>query len=67
MVNVIVDAINTGDGDMKIAIWSSSEKSVANEVREISAGHFEVNYTPSEAGLHKIFVTFNGIHVPGML
>lgn len=52
---------------MKIAVLSSSERSVPNVVKELSPGHFTVTYTPTEPALHRINVTFSGVHVPGTL
>ena len=61
---LLVDVNNAGEGNLEIAIETNG-RNIKNQVRQLAAGRFEVNYTPRSGGRYHANVTFNSLHVAG--
>lgn len=63
-VQFIVDAGNSGEGNLEIAV-NAKGINVMTQVHPMGGAKFGVSFTPSEVCDHTVFVTFNNEPVPG--
>ena len=59
-----VDVNNAGEGELEIMI---NKGTVANSVRMISTGLFQVSFVPKEPKPHTVDIKFNSTALPGLL
>jgi len=60
-------AVGTDPLDMEATLTSPSGKIDACEIRDLDDSLCQINFTPSEEGVHTISLKFKGIHFAGKL
>jgi len=59
-----VDVNNAGEGELEIMV---NKGTVANSVRMINTGLFQVSFVPKESKPHAVDIKFNSTALPGLL
>ena len=62
---MLVILFYTGEGDLAPTITSPSGEKVKPTVKDNGDGTYNVEYTPTEEGPHKVDVKFDGDSIPG--
>jgi len=58
---------NAGNGTVEISIAGPSGQFIPNEVVTTSPSLLKVRFKPTDSGVHKATVTFNGSPIPGIM
>ena len=62
--SLLVDYSSAGQAEFAVKITSPSGQKIPLDVQE-NNNKKEIFYIPTEAGKHKIYVTYGGIDIPG--
>ena len=64
MENYLVDATDSGSGNLEIAI-SKDGRNIPNQVSNEGGARFRIKFLPNQPAIHHVQIKFNGIEVPG--
>ncbi len=60
----LVDATNSGSGNLEIAI-SRNGKNIPNYVQNEGGARFRIKFIPDQSSIHHVSIKFNGIEIHG--